>query len=99
MDPDLDPVDTVGQENPLLYPNPGSLFISAVLPGSLTGEVNIRVFNNTGMKMADYNKTLLSGVPVILDIRSLSAGVYTVVFTRRSAGLSFRSRFIVVRGP
>ncbi|MFZ0281843.1 MAG: M14 family zinc carboxypeptidase [Bacteroidales bacterium] len=95
MDKVLNPVDTTNPVKPLLYPNPGNDIIFAVLPESLIGKVNVRIFNQTGMKMSDYNTTYLYGHPLLLDVRTLASGSYIVVFTGTDSSLSYRSRFIV----
>ena len=97
MEQVLNPVDTTTPAKPLLYPNPGTTFIKAVLPEGLRGTINVKIFNQTGMKMSDFNTTSASGNPVMLDIRTLAAGSYIVVFTGIDTGLSYRSRFIVTR--
>jgi hypothetical protein len=97
MDKVLNPVDTTNPVKPLLYPNPGTTFIRAVLPEGLRGTINIKIFNQTGMKMSDFNTASAYGNPVLLDIRTLAAGSYIVVFTGIDTGLSYKSRFIVTR--
>ena len=97
MEQVLNPVDTTNPGKPLLYPNPGTTFIRAVLPEGLRGTINIKIFNQTGMKMSDLNTASTYGNPVLLDIRTLAAGSYIVVFTCIDTGLSYRSRFIVTR--
>lgn len=97
MEQVANPVDTTNPEKPLLYPNPGTDFIRAVLPEDLRGMINIKVINQAGMMISDYNTASLYGNPVLLDVRDLAAGSYIAVFTHIETGASYRSRFIVTR--
>lgn len=93
----FNPVDTTNPPKPLLYPNPATFLIKAVLPESLRGSINIKIYDPSGMKISDYNTEAFTGIPVTLDIRSFPAGAYTVVFLKRSTGMSMRCRFIIAR--
>jgi hypothetical protein len=89
-------IDTTNPEIPLLYPNPASTVINSKLPDRISGTINIKIFNQTGMKLADYNTEALFGYPVTIDVRLLSDGTYTVVFTNTKSGITYRSRFLVI---
>jgi hypothetical protein len=89
-------IESVDQEIPLLYPNPASSFVTAKLPEKLSGKVNIKIINQSGMKVADYYKDFLSGYPMEIDLRGLSGGGYTIIFTNTVSGESFRSRLVVI---
>ncbi len=89
-------IDTTDPEIPLLYPNPASTVINSKLPGRISGTINIRIFNQTGMKLADYNAEALFGYPVTIDVKGLSGGTYTVVFTNTKSGITYRSRFLII---
>ena len=94
-------IDSV--ENPnsatsiLLYPNPARNIINAILPGIMTGNINVRIISETGMLMSDYNAEIVQGIPLMIDIRSLSAGVYTVVFSDLGKGSYYHGRFVVIK--
>jgi hypothetical protein len=95
MEPVLSPVDTTNPEKPLLYPNPGTTFIKAVLPENLRGTINIKIFSPAGVKLSDYNTVSSPGDPVLIDTRWLAPGSYIVVFTGAGTGISYRGRIIV----
>lgn len=84
---------------PVLFPNPASVFIKAMLPEVMNGEINIKIYSTKGIKLSDYDETVFSGTPVLLDVRRLAAGAYSVVFTNRGAGLSYKNRIVVTRSP
>src|SRR5450759_892100 len=94
-------IDSV--ENPnsatliLLYPNPARNIINAILPDIMTGNIHVRIISETGMLMSDYNAETVQGIPLMIDIRSLSAGVYTVVFTDLGKRSYFHGRFVVIK--
>ena len=80
---------------PLLYPNPASTLIMASLPEKLKGKVNIKIIGQSGVKVADYNNDFSFGSVLEIDVRGLSGGGYTIIFTNTSSGVSYRSRFII----
>jgi hypothetical protein len=90
-------IDTTDPRVPLLYPNPASNYIMAKLPEKLSGRINIRIINQSGAKVTDYDKDFVFGYPFEIDLRNLSGGVYTIIFRNISSGLSYRSRFVVLR--
>jgi hypothetical protein len=97
MEPDNKSTDTTDQETPLLYPNPASYVIVALLPQRIIGSVNIRIINLSGEVMSDYNIETFYGIPVPVDIKKLHGGTYSVLFTNTVTKISCRSRFIVIK--
>jgi hypothetical protein len=97
MMPDLNPADTTNPANPFFYPNPGSIFIKAVLPENLRGAVKIRLFNLTGKKVSDYDTESSERNPVKLDVSRLPAGIYFVVFTNKETKQSCSGRIVILR--
>jgi hypothetical protein len=97
MFPDLNPADTTNPAKPLFYPNPGSIFIKAVLPEKIRGTINIRLFNMTGKKVSDYNTEASDRSPVKLDVSRLPAGIYFVVFTNKETKQSCSGRIVILR--
>ena len=97
MVPVFNPVDTTNPLKPLLYPNPGSTYIKAVLPEKMRGSVKVEIFNISGMKLSDFYTETSDRLPVTIDVRWLPGGSYIVVFTNSASQISYRSRFIVNR--
>ncbi|MCX6252930.1 MAG: M14 family zinc carboxypeptidase, partial [Bacteroidia bacterium] len=64
MVPIINSINTTNPETPLFYPNPATTEMKAVLPGNIIGTLNIRIFNQSGMLMSDYNTEAVHGVPV-----------------------------------
>jgi hypothetical protein len=90
-------IDTTKRDEPLLYPNPVINYMKAKLPENLSGRVNIKIINQSGMKVADYSDNFIFGYPLEIDVKGLSGGGYTIIFTNTLSGISYRSRFIVTR--
>jgi hypothetical protein len=88
-------IDTVIRNEPLLYPNPASSLLMAKLPENMDGKVNIIIISQSGVKVADYFMNFSFGYPLEIDVRGLSAGGYTILFTHTISGASYSSRFIV----
>jgi hypothetical protein len=97
MVPIVNSVDTTNPEIPVLYPNPVSVEFKAVLPSAMMGKVNIRIINPAGKVVSDYNTFVSKGDPPVIDVRHLSGGVYTVIFTGTDTKTRLRSRFIVIK--
>lgn len=84
-------------ESLIVYPNPAISEIKAILPGSFTGTINIRIIDNAGKVLSDFNSNVLQMVPVVIDVQKLSGGLYTIVFTSSVKRISCTGRFIVVK--
>jgi hypothetical protein len=88
-------IETTDPEVPLLYPNPASSFLMAKLPEKLAGKVNVIIMSTSGMKVAGYNMNFTFGCPLEIDVRDLSGGGYTIIFTNLLKGISYRGRFVI----
>jgi hypothetical protein len=91
------PPDSTLTEPPALYPNPASVFINAILPDEVSGEVNVRIISQSGQIVINYNTGISGNVPVRIDISRLSSGTYSAVFTNSKKNTSCRGRFIVIK--
>jgi hypothetical protein len=81
----------------LIYPNPAADVINIILPDKNNGRMNLRIINQAGILMSDSNIQVVQGIPVIIDIKYLSAGAYTIVFTSSVTGTSFHGRIMVIK--
>jgi hypothetical protein len=81
----------------LIYPNPAKDIINAILPDKTEGQMNLRIINQAGMLISDYKTEVVQGIPVLIDVKSLSPGAYTLVFTNPVSGTSFHGRFVVIK--
>jgi hypothetical protein len=97
MIPFINSIDSANPQTPVLYPNPSGSEINAVLPDGISGAVNIRIINMSGILISDYITEAVQGVPVRIDIKMLSGGIYSVIFTNTATKISYRARFIVVK--
>jgi hypothetical protein len=84
-------------EAPVLYPNPARNQIEAALPETISGPVNIRIFNTSGMLKSDYDTEVSPGIPIFIDLTGLSPGVYSIIFKNRNSGTSGLGRFVVIK--
>ena len=91
-------IDTTNSSNPiLLYPNPARYSIRILLPDIMNGNINVRIINQVGMLISDYTTVTVQGIPFLIDVKSLSAGIYTIVFSDKSTGTHFYGRFVVIK--
>lgn len=93
----ITPPDSLYGEPPVLYPNPASSEINAVLTDDVSGNVNISLIGQSGKLMISYDTEIFADVPVQIDISRLSAGTYSAVFFNVKKNKSCRGRFIVIK--
>jgi|WetSurMetagenome_2_1015567.scaffolds.fasta_scaffold02280_2 murein tripeptide amidase MpaA len=97
MIPVTSSIDTTNPVNPVLYPNPATTDLKAVLPELLMGPIKIRIISLSGMLISEYNTEAVHGIPVQIDTKRLPSGIYTIVFTNIVTKTYSRGRFIVVK--
>lgn len=97
MTPEINPIDTIAPSSALIYPNPASSEIWALLAGRMEGKLNIRIFNISGKLFADYEVVAQKGLPLKIDLKRFSPETYTIVFTNLQNGFMAKGRFIVAR--
>ena len=91
------PVDTIIPKAPAIYPNPATSEINVVLPDMITGAVNIKLISQSGKLLMDFDTEVFQGTPLTIDVRRLSSGTYSVVFTSSAKGITYVGRFIVIK--
>jgi hypothetical protein len=100
MVPMLNPVDTVSTREILIYPNPANEFIKVVLPDRMVGNVGVNIFNPLGIRVMrnSINETIntIEDIPLVINIRDIPGGVYTIVITNLSTKDTGKGRFVVV---
>jgi hypothetical protein len=97
MKPDRYPVDTIAPSSAVIYPNPASAEIWALLADGMEGKLNIRIYNTSGKLLAEYESIAEKGFPLKIDLRRFAQGSYNIVFTNRQKGSQSKGRFIVLK--
>lgn len=97
LEADLSNIEIPISGPPSLYPNPASTVLNAMIPGEVSGEVNVRITSHSGQIIREYRIKSLKGVPVLIDVSRFPGGSYFVVFTSNETGNSSRGRFIVIK--
>jgi hypothetical protein len=97
MEPKTSSIDTTTPGTPALYPNPAQSELKALLHEITTGSVNVRIFNQTGMLLSEFNTSAQPGIPVRINVSKLPAGIYSVVFTNINSRSSEHGRFVVIK--
>jgi murein tripeptide amidase MpaA len=97
MAPVISGIDTAKPVPPVLYPNPSSVVLNAILPDQMAGTVSIRIYSGSGKLLRDYLVQAEQGIPLHIDIQGLAGGVYTVVFTNKISKAVSRARFVVIK--
>ncbi|MCX6254518.1 MAG: hypothetical protein NTV31_08595, partial [Bacteroidia bacterium] len=61
------------------------------------GHVNIKIINQSGMLVSDYDTEAIQDMPVKIDIKWYPSGIYSIIFTNRITRIATRGRFIVIK--
>ena len=96
MEPINSTIDTIPAA-PFLYPVPAKTELFAVLTERTTGSVNVRIYNQAGMLLSDYDTIADQGFPLKIPISGLASGIYSIVFTNKVTRVSERARFMVIK--
>jgi hypothetical protein len=98
MSPGVNSIEkTIAGNLILLYPNPARDYINALLPDIIAGNINIRIINTIGKLISEFPYEAVQGVPLLIDIKSLPAGTYIVVFINPVTGTSFYGRLVIIK--
>jgi hypothetical protein len=98
MSPIVSKIDpAISESHLVLYPNPAKGIINALLPDTITGNVHIRIVNESGMVISDYNSIINQHSPLIIDLKTIPAGIYSIVFTNTTTKASVHGRFLVIK--
>lgn len=90
-------MEPISVDGTLLYPNPASQNLKIILPENILGDVNIMIFNLSGIKMSDFNTKAFLGIPVVIDVSNMAGGLYNMLITNRVTKISNKARFVVLR--
>ncbi len=80
---------------PFIWPNPAASSINCVLPWSFSGSVKITIVDNAGKKAMEFNDYYYKGEQKEIDISSLPAGSYFVIFRNLASGEKLTGRIVV----
>jgi Zinc carboxypeptidase/Secretion system C-terminal sorting domain/Carboxypeptidase regulatory-like domain len=91
----IEPINSTNQL--IIYPNPTKDILNLMLPAKSQGQMNLRIINQTGSVMSEYNTEVEQGIPVQVDVKNLSSGIYTIILTNTNNRSGFSRRFVVVK--
>jgi hypothetical protein len=97
MNPKINSLDSINPPTPILYPNPATTELRAVMPDRIAGQVNIKIISYSGVLITEYNSQVIKGEPIHLDLKRYSPGTYAVIFTNLDSRISYRCKFIIVK--
>ena len=98
MSPYTNKVENPNSSNSLLlYPNPARNEIKTLLPDTVGGNFIVKIINPAGKLVSEYITGSIQGIPVLVDIKMLPSGTYTIFFTGITTRTSFKGRFVVIK--
>ena len=97
MTPMQVPEDTTSYITAKIYPVPASTEIKILLPNEFSGSVSLKIYDISGRLMKNFDTEYNPGIPIVTDIFSLPAGIYSIIITHKNIRGTVRGRFIVVK--
>jgi hypothetical protein len=91
------PPDSTLPVSPALYPNPASSLINVLLSSAVAGNVTIRITDQSGRTIMEYEENVSENVPFMINTTSFSPGTYSVSFINSRKKTSCRGRFIIIK--
>lgn len=97
MSPVVSAIDPLVKSPVLLYPNPAKNQLNALLPDEIAGEVNVKIYNQTGSLLSDFDGQVSKETPFEIELKSLPEGMYFIVFRNSVSGSIYHGKFVVSR--
>lgn len=97
MDLKMTPVGEEEMRYPVLYPNPATTTLKAVLTNDFDGPLEIKIYNITGKLLRHYEPDYQVNTPLNIDISGLPSGSYIIVFTDIRTKSSLTGRFLIIK--
>jgi hypothetical protein len=95
----MEPVDVLPDSTypylPYIWPNPAASSINCVLPQSFSGNISVTIIDQIGKKAMEYNDYYFAGEQLDIDVSSLPAGSYFVIFRNIATGAHLTGRIVV----
>jgi hypothetical protein len=95
--PVVSSIDPLLKTPVLIYPNPAQNQLKGLLPDEIAGEVNVKIYNQTGQLFSDYEVVVIKETAVEIEIGTLTEGMYIIVFRNTVSGLTYHGKFVVSR--
>lgn len=97
MEVKMTPVNQEQMRYPILYPNPATTTLQAILTNDFTGPLEIRIFDITGKLVRVYEYEAQLNTLLNIDISLLPSGTYIIVFKDIRTNSSFTGRFLIIK--
>ena len=97
MQPELNNIEIPLSDPPVIYPNPSDGMIHVILPEGFEGYVNVKIAGLSGKIIREFDKWNTVGGRVFIDVSSLPAGSYIIIFTNSISGSRSTGRFVLVK--
>jgi hypothetical protein len=57
----------------------------------------VKIYNSAGKLLVNYDTLAEQGIALVVDVKRLSQGIYTILFTNKIRGSTSKGRFAVIR--
>jgi hypothetical protein len=74
-------IDTNTAEKPVIFPNPSDGNVNILLPANISGSVNIRIVDQSGKIIMNFNTVSIKNELMVIDLQNISSGIYYINFT------------------
>jgi hypothetical protein len=97
MEKDVNGIDTLVPGSLSLYPNPATGILIVELPEGVSGDVTVRIINNSGQVIKNFPVQSTMGIPITIDVSGFSVGSYYISIASAGVVNISGGRFIIVK--
>jgi hypothetical protein len=97
MVPIVSSIDPLLKSPVLLYPNPAQNHLNALLPDDIAGEVNVKIYNQTGQLFSDIDMYVVKETAIEIGLNTIPEGMYFIVFRNTVSGNTYHGKIVVSR--
>ena len=88
-------IDTNIAKKPVIFPNPSTGNVNVLLPYNISGSVNVRIIDQSGKTIMDFNTVSMKNELLIIDVQNISSGIYYLNFTSNSSGKVCTGKLVI----
>jgi hypothetical protein len=88
-------IDANFSADPVIFPNPTTGSVNVHLPQTISGSVNVRISDQSGRVVLNFNIFSNLNDPIIIDMQNISSGIYFMVFTSNESGKVCKGKLII----
>ncbi|MBK9391853.1 MAG: T9SS type A sorting domain-containing protein [Bacteroidetes bacterium] len=97
LEPDLNYIEISFTDPPVIFPNPASGMIQAILPKGFGGYINVKIAGLSGKILSEFNIFNQEYGHNFIGVNELPSGNYIILFTNNATGARSKGKFIIAK--